>query len=635
MSIKILSFCLGVTQARVKSSPAMNEKQLLVLDTISGKKVLAVPRRILNSSVGSKTVRITSDQIQNCKENILSCVSNVNLGSHIVSAVQLSNTGSSTNAGHLGTEKSSYEQNCDDFKSENKRSNNLNVIGMSSLSTDTMTTPSNRAPLIVTSPIDTLKCSPKSSLAAVSIPISSSEKGHTVKSDSLVLPLNSPFKFDGNVSVDDLSLPLAQSLIVSQSGNTLPSNSKMYPLVLPLNSSVKTILHGGSSAATQAFPTTSSYFILMPSGIVQKAKEPDHFLVHESGSHESLPSGMMDAIKRCSNAPSSVSPPAKRQCVQSVETNEIVVDQKVRRSDMSTVQSTPVCGQDGHRVIPSADSSKLDLEAPKHPRAELNSTNATLKSNSIGTTNELTKEFVKNAFSDFKTCLVVNKAGKLPIHVAVEDNDFAAVKRQCIVLKARKADVDVPNSKDETPLQIALYCGHSSIVELLLKYGADATVCDPDGNSTLHLCVIHADEALEAILSSGQLDAKIINGLNDEGFSALHLAAQLDKVNAINLLTKHGAEVDLPDGKSGRTALYHAAERKHYRSQKALVNNGADMREPTFTGSTPFLITRSDAIAQITGGELTVAEEIDSDTLLKPPKPKNAKGRAFRLQLSQ
>lgn len=40
------------------------------------------------------------------------------------------------------------------------------------------------------------------------------------------------------------------------------------------------------------------------------------------------------------------------------------------------------------------------------------------------------------------------------------------------------------------------------------------------------------------------------------------------------------------------------------------------MKEPTFTGSTPFTITRSDAIAQLTSGENTIAEEIDSGMYL-------------------
>lgn len=69
----------------------------------------------------------------------------------------------------------------------------------------------------------------------------------------------------------------------------------------------------------------------------------------------------------------------------------------------------------------------------------------------------------------------------------------------------------------QTPLQLALYYGYSSIVKLLLQYGADATVSDPEGNSTLHLSVVHADEALESLLTSGQLNKKTINELNDEG----------------------------------------------------------------------------------------------------------------------
>lgn len=52
------------------------------------------------------------------------------------------------------------------------------------------------------------------------------------------------------------------------------------------------------------------------------------------------------------------------------------------------------------------------------------------------------------------------------------------------------------------------------------------------------------------------------------------------------------------DGKSGRTALFHAVERKHQDTQALLVSLGADSREATYTGCTPNHVTRADAMAQ-------------------------------------
>lgn len=58
--------------------------------------------------------------------------------------------------------------------------------------------------------------------------------------------------------------------------------------------------------------------------------------------------------------------------------------------------------------------------------------------------------------------------------------------------------------------------------------------------------------------------------------------------------------------------MFLAIERKSYKAQKALLSYGADMKEPTFSGSTPFLLTKGDTIAHLTSGQDAVAEFIDS-----------------------
>lgn len=114
-----------------------------------------------------------------------------------------------------------------------------------------------------------------------------------------------------------------------------------------------------------------------------------------------------------------------------------------------------------------------------------------------------------------------------------------------------------------------------------MQLGADPTVLDRDGNSTLHLAVMHAEDSLKDLLKSGRFSKSSINVLNDEGsytsrlsllslnsyllllllvpigpilctnlsfvppgFSALHLAAQSNKMSCIRFLVQYGADVD-------------------------------------------------------------------------------------------
>lgn len=45
------------------------------------------------------------------------------------------------------------------------------------------------------------------------------------------------------------------------------------------------------------------------------------------------------------------------------------------------------------------------------------------------------------------------------------------------------------------------------------------------------------------------------------GFSTAHLAAITQNCNAMKLISKGKGNINMPDGKSGRTPLHHAVER--------------------------------------------------------------------------
>jgi len=71
------------------------------------------------------------------------------------------------------------------------------------------------------------------------------------------------------------------------------------------------------------------------------------------------------------------------------------------------------------------------------------------------------------------------------------------------------------------------------------------------------------------------------------GLTALHLAAQLGRPDAVRTLLSAGASVNAVDGKNGRTALYYAAEFNRVEVAGDLVKGGARVDIASYSGCLP------------------------------------------------
>ena len=71
-----------------------------------------------------------------------------------------------------------------------------------------------------------------------------------------------------------------------------------------------------------------------------------------------------------------------------------------------------------------------------------------------------------------------------------------------------------------------------------------------------------------------------------EGLTALHLATQTRQHNIVNLLIDIGADIDATDARSGRTALFHAAEANDRDTCELLLRRGADANVTNYAGET-------------------------------------------------
>ncbi|CAN8013661.1 unnamed protein product [Ixodes persulcatus] len=68
------------------------------------------------------------------------------------------------------------------------------------------------------------------------------------------------------------------------------------------------------------------------------------------------------------------------------------------------------------------------------------------------------------------------------------------------------------------------------------------------------------------------------------GYSPLHLAVLLDKPEVVSLLVKANCDLNVPDGRSGRTPLYHAIALQQEHLVKQLVAQGASTEATDYAG---------------------------------------------------
>ena len=180
----------------------------------------------------------------------------------------------------------------------------------------------------------------------------------------------------------------------------------------------------------------------------------------------------------------------------------------------------------------------------------------------------------------------------------------------------------IHNAKDYNtgyrPIDFAVLHGHKSVVECLLKNGAEIEGSDPwrvthnaldvaikSGNEEmvkfLHSYGAKAEHKLYLAISEGQMEiAKMllkgygfnkvdIDALSDNGFNALHLATKQNKIDIMKLLLTNGADTNKKSGREGRgrSALHLAAENYNCEIIECLVEQfGADVFQKDINGLT-------------------------------------------------
>ena len=171
---------------------------------------------------------------------------------------------------------------------------------------------------------------------------------------------------------------------------------------------------------------------------------------------------------------------------------------------------------------------------------------------------------------------------------------WSAVKGNTDILRyfiENKADIDARIKHHLTLLMVASMYGHTNAVNVLLQYGANLALTDKILDCTaLHFAAGSSDnsgEILRCLIENGA----DVNGVNKRKHTPLMIAAKMGRINALTLLIKHGADVDLQDS-DGYKALHHPVYGSDISSEilSCLIGIGADVNARTNNGVAPLMI---------------------------------------------
>uniref|UniRef100_A0A3P8X529 Nuclear factor of kappa light polypeptide gene enhancer in B-cells inhibitor, epsilon n=1 Tax=Cynoglossus semilaevis TaxID=244447 RepID=A0A3P8X529_CYNSE len=192
----------------------------------------------------------------------------------------------------------------------------------------------------------------------------------------------------------------------------------------------------------------------------------------------------------------------------------------------------------------------------------------------------------------------ITEEGDTFLHLAIIHEDGVII--QHLIDLFPKEVLDIQNNLYQSPLHLATYLNLTDVVKSLVEKGVSLELQDHDGNTALHVACQHgqtecANEMTQNV-SPSKL-APVLETQNWRGLACLHLAALNRQHQIMKVLIKKGADLNIQEGTSGKTALHLAVEQHDVVSVKLLLKWGANVDAAMFNGCTPLhlAVGRQDA----------------------------------------
>jgi ankyrin repeat protein/L-ascorbate metabolism protein UlaG (beta-lactamase superfamily) len=194
-------------------------------------------------------------------------------------------------------------------------------------------------------------------------------------------------------------------------------------------------------------------------------------------------------------------------------------------------------------------------------------------------------EFTKHLLDNGADVNAVADGGGLPIANAAGGGHAEIVR----MLIERGASVNAPKPNEWSPLIVTMWRNQLECARILLEAGADPDYLARHENTALYFGAREGTAELVNLLIQHGAN---VNHTNDYGETPLTVASGVGNTGAVNALLEAGAKPDLGTDQEGRTALQLAAIGGYVDATQSLLKHGARANTATPSGETPLQLAR-------------------------------------------
>ena len=212
--------------------------------------------------------------------------------------------------------------------------------------------------------------------------------------------------------------------------------------------------------------------------------------------------------------------------------------------------------------------------------------------------------------------IVAFSLSAVSVNAATSELADAAMARNALTVRSllqKKADVNAPQVDGTTALHWAVRYDDLDTADLLIRSGARVSTANREGVTPLQLAAMNGSASMiDKLLKAG---AEANAALTPSGDTALMMAARTGTPEAITVLLEAGANVNAKESWGGTTALMWAASEQHTAAVKLLLDHGADVNARSnfvaaangrgFEGRTPAAPKAEQKVEEFASGWLT------------------------------
>ena len=172
------------------------------------------------------------------------------------------------------------------------------------------------------------------------------------------------------------------------------------------------------------------------------------------------------------------------------------------------------------------------------------------------------------------------------LHLACT-HDHAHVLEYLLGIDYFKKDIEQMNDSGKSPIFIAIRHKSIDCLKLLVEHGAHVDACDIERWTPLHEAVKTGDENI-AILKYLIDECKVqVGAVDDDGWTALHVAARFSSCKAVDILIDAGCDVNAMTEDKETPLLLASAQASSAPVLRSLLERGADLSLHCDTPLTP------------------------------------------------